>query len=112
MLNLMTLYATQQKQYVCWSGQSNHRVGSQKESGSEMRKLALLRGFVTYDISWLQTVEMIKLLKNNSEGKMQVAICWAGSSHLHLLRRKSNCSSRIVTPFMDVHFDVIHTELY
>ena len=23
--------------------------------------------------------------------------------------QKSNCSSRIVTPFMDVHFDVIHS---
>ena len=27
-LALMTLYTTQRKQYVCWSGQSNHRVGS------------------------------------------------------------------------------------
>ena len=30
---------------------------------------------------------------------MQLAICWSGSSHLHLLRQKSNCSSSIVTPF-------------
>ena len=35
---------------------------------------------------------------------MQLAICWSGSSHLHLVRQKSNCSSRIVTPFMDVLF--------
>ena len=30
-------------------------------------------------------------------------------SHLHLLRPKSNCSSHIVTLFMDVLFGVIHT---
>ena len=40
---------------------------------------------------------------------MQLAICWLESSHLHLLRQKSNCSSRIVIPFMDVHFGVIHS---
>ena len=39
---------------------------------------------------------------------MQLAICWSGSSHLHLLRQKSNCSSHIVTEFMDVLFGVIH----
>ena len=47
MLYLMTLYTTQQKQYVCWSCQTNHRVSSQQESGSEMRKLALSRNFGT-----------------------------------------------------------------
>ena len=40
---------------------------------------------------------------------MLLEICWSGSSHLHLLRQKSNCSSHIVTKFMDVLFDVIHT---
>ena len=40
---------------------------------------------------------------------MQWAICWSGNSHLHLLRQKSNCSSHIVTPFIDVLFGVIHT---
>ena len=40
---------------------------------------------------------------------MLLGICWSGSSHLHLLRQKSNCSSHIVTPFMDVLFAVIHT---
>ena len=39
MLVLMTLYTTQRKQYVCWSDQSNHRVGTQEESRSEMRNL-------------------------------------------------------------------------
>ena len=43
---------------------------------------------------------------------MQLAICWSGSSHLHILRQKSNCSSRIVTPFMDVHFGVIHSRTH
>ena len=40
---------------------------------------------------------------------MQLAIRWSGCSHLHLLRQKSNCSSRIITPFMDVLFGVIHS---
>ena len=39
---------------------------------------------------------------------MQLALCWSGSSHLHLLRQKSNCSSHIITQFMDVLFGVIH----
>ena len=50
-----------------------------------------------------------KDIKNNSGYKMQLAICWSGSSHLHLRRHKSNCSSHIVTKFMDVLFGVIHT---
>ena len=29
-------FTIQRKQYVCWSDQSNHRVGTQQESGSEM----------------------------------------------------------------------------
>ena len=40
---------------------------------------------------------------------MMLAICWSGSSHLHLLRQKSHCSSHVVTTFMDVLFGVIHT---
>ena len=40
---------------------------------------------------------------------MLLGICWSESSHFHLLRQKSNCSSHIVTPFMDVQLDVIHT---
>ena len=31
-----------------------------------------------------------------------LVICWSGSSHLHLLRQKSNCSSHIVSQFIDV----------
>ena len=40
---------------------------------------------------------------------MLVATCWSGGSHLHLLSQKFNCSSHIVTPFVDVLFGVIHT---
>ena len=32
---------------------------------------------------------MIRILINNSGGKMQCAICWWGNSHLHLLRQNS-----------------------
>ena len=45
MLDLMTLYTTQPKQYVCRSDQSNHRVGTQEESGSEMKKLGFVEEF-------------------------------------------------------------------
>ena len=100
---------TQRKQYVCGSGRSNHRVSTWQESGSEMRNLALSRSFVTLVVSWLLTVNIIRILKNNLGGKMQWAICWSGSYHLYLLRQKSNCSSHIVTQFMDVLFGVIHS---
>ena len=60
-------------------------------------------------MSYLQTVEMIMTLKNNSGGKMQLAIYWSRSSHLHLWRQKSNCSSHIVTLFIHVLFGIIHT---
>ena len=53
--------------------------------------------------------EMIRTLKKQFRGKMQLAICWSRSSHLHLLRQKFNCSSHIVTQFMDVLFGVIHS---
>ena len=35
--------------------------------------------------------------------------CWSGSSHLHLWRQNTNCSSHIVSIFTDVLFGVIHT---
>ena len=54
-------------------------------------------------------IEIIRILENNSGGKMQLAICWSGNSHLDLLRQKSNCSSHIVAIFMDVLFGVIHS---
>ena len=52
---------------------------------------------------------MIRILKSNSGSKMQWAISWSGNSHLYLLRQKSNCSSHIVTKFMDVLFGAIHS---
>ena len=54
---------------------------------------------------------MLKLLKNNSLGKMQLTICWSGSSHLHQWMKKSNCSSHIVTQFMEALFSVIHNNI-
>ena len=50
-----------------------------------------------------------RILKNNSGDIMQFAICWTARSHLHQRRQKSNCSSHIVTQFMDVLFGVIRT---
>ena len=50
-----------------------------------------------------------KDIKNRSGGKMELAICWSGSFYLHILSQKSNCSSPIVRPFMDMLFGVIHT---
>ena len=51
-----------------------------------------------------------------SWGKMEAKCSWQytgpGSSNLHLWRQKSNCSSHIVTQFMDVLFGVILPELY
>ena len=41
---------------------------------------------------------------------MLLVICWSEISHLHLLRQKSNCSSHIATPFMDMLFGVMHTK--
>ena len=40
---------------------------------------------------------------------MMLVIGWSESSHLHILRQKFNCSSHIVTPFMNVLFGVMHT---
>ena len=42
--------------------------------------------------------------------RRQNAVCniWSGNSHLLLLKQKSNCSSYIVTQFMDVLFGVVH----
>ena len=60
-------------------------------------------------MSWLQTVEMTRILENNSGGKMELAICWSGSSHLYPWRQKSYCPSHIVARFMDVLLGVIHT---
>ena len=41
MLDLMTWYTAQRKEYVCWYDRSNHRVGIQQESGLEIRNRVL-----------------------------------------------------------------------
>ena len=45
-----------------------------------------------------------KIRRQNAVGNMLVI-----TSHLHLLRQNSNCSSHIVTPYMNVLIGVIHT---
>ena len=104
----MTLYATQRKQYVCWLDQSNHRVGTQQESGSEIRNLALSRSIVTQDI-WLQTVEMIRILKKQFMRQNALGYMMVRKFSFAPLEVKFNCSSHIFTPYMDVLFGVIHT---
>ena len=41
MLDLMTLYTTQRKQYAHWSAKYNNMVGTQEEFGSEIINLAI-----------------------------------------------------------------------
>ena len=107
MLDLMTLYTTQRIQYVCSSGRSNHRVGTQQESGSEMRNLALSRSFVTRTCRDDKDIKK-QFRRQNAIGN---AVGKSGSSYLHLLRQKSNCSNHIITPFIDVLFGVIHSRI-
>ena len=70
MLDLMTLYTTQRKQYVHWSYQSNHRVGTQQESGLGIIRLDMFCINVQItkssagklqDASYLKCLEMITL---------------------------------------------------
>ena len=49
-----------------------------------------------------------KDIKKQFRSKMQLAICWSGSSHLHLRSQKSSFSSHIVSQLMDVPSGVIH----
>ena len=39
-------------------------------------------------------------------------ICWSGSSHLHMRKQKFNCSSQILTQFIDILFVAYLPELY
>ena len=55
---------SQRKQYVCWFDQSNHRVGTEQESCSEMRNLALSRSFVDCKLS--------RCIRQNAVGNMLV----------------------------------------
>ena len=50
MLDLMTLYTTQQKQYVCWSGQNNHpQVRPGNEELSFVEEFCYLGHIMTAD---------------------------------------------------------------
>ena len=57
--------------YSSWSDQWNHRVGTQQESGSEMRNLALSRSFVTLEMSWLRML-VRKFSVAPTEAKIQL----------------------------------------
>ena len=77
-------------------------------SGSEIKNLALYRG-VSIPIGRVMTADGRddKDIKKQFRGKMQLAICWSGISHLHLWHKKFNWSSHIVKQFLDVFFGAI-----
>ena len=41
LLDLLTLYTTQRQQYVCWSDQGRHKVGTPEELGAEIWTLVI-----------------------------------------------------------------------
>ena len=107
------VYNTTKTVCICWPGQNNHRVGSQQESRSEMRNLALSRNFVTY-IGHFMTADCRddkdiekQFRRQNSVGNMLVR-----KSHLHPLRQKSNCSSHIATSLWICSLASFIPELY
>ena len=98
MLYLMTLYTKQRKQYVCWSDHSNHTVGTQQESGSEMRNFACfvdqfryLGHVMTSDCRDDKDIEK-QFRRQNAVGNMLVR-----KFSFAPIEAKSNCSSHIVT---------------
>ena len=121
MLDLVTLYTTQRKQYVCWSDQSMHvgiYVGRTNIPMYVGRYSTIVR-LGNEELSFVEEFRSIGHVmtancrddKDKKLFKRQYAVgnMLVRSSHLHLLSQKSNCSSHIVTPFMDVLFGVIHT---
>ena len=79
------------------------RVGLGNEELSYVEEFRYLGHIITADCRYNKDIKK-QFRRQNAVGNMLVR-----NSHLHLLRQKSNCSSRIVTPFMDVHFGVIHS---
>ena len=99
MLDLMTLHTRQRKQYVCWSDQSNHRVGTQGESVTEIRELSFVAEFrYQGDVLIVQAVEMIRILKNNSGGKIQLALYARQKVHICTYRGKNPIVQVILLP--------------
>ena len=86
MLDLMTSYTTQWQQYVCMvvvrpkqsQGRFSTRVRQGNEELSFVEEFRYLGHVVTADCG------DDKDIKNNLGGKMLLAVCWSGSSHLHL----------------------------
>ena len=102
-------HCIQHKENSLYAGPTKAITGSVLNMRQARKWGALKRSFFTKGMSRLLIVEMIRILNNNSTDKIQCSICWSGSSHLHLRRQKSNCSSYFVNQFMDVIFFEIHT---
>ena len=78
-------------------------IGTQQESGLEMRNLAYSRSFVNlHGYAMTADCHMKRILKNNSEAKYSWQ--YAGQEVLICTYCGKNpyCSSHIVTPFMDM----------
>ena len=100
MLDLMTLYTTQRKQYVCRSDQSNHRVGNDDLSFVEDFRY---QGHVmTADCQDNKNIEK-QFRRQNAVGNMLVR------KFAFTTMEAKICSSYIVTQFVDVLFIVILT---
>ena len=107
MLDLMTSYTTQLKQYVCCpaktiTGSVLNKSQARKWGTCFIEEFRYLGHIMTTDCR-------DKDIKNQFRRQSAVGIWWSGNSHLHLLRQKSNCSSHIVTQFMDVLFGIIYS---
>ena len=96
---------------ICWSDQSNHKFGTQKELGSEMRNSALCRRVSLHMAShdsrlprwkgYWKTIHEAKCSWQYAGQKILIFI-YGGKNPIVQL-------SHIVTQFMDVLFGVIHT---
>ena len=79
MLDLTTLYITQRKQYVCWSNQSSHKVGTQLGFVDEFRYLGHV---LTADCR--DDKDIKKIRRQNAVGMhagQEVLICTYGAQN-------------------------------
>ena len=105
MLDLMTLYEVQVHNENSKNAGPTKAITRPALNNSQARKLGTLL---------CRRVSLPFRRDDKDIGKqfwrqLQQAKCWSGSSYLYLWRQNSNCSSHIVTQFMDVLFGVIHT---
>ena len=89
---------------LVWSKQSQGRFSTRSRLGNE---LSFVEEFLY--LGYIMTADCRDDKDIKKQFRRQLAICWSGNSHLHLFREKSNCSTHIVTHFMDVLFGVIHS---